>query len=50
MGNSNIFSLEQVYRRQLTKNWTDIFDPFIYVESYTPATPEIPAPPGGPVV
>ena len=36
MGNSNIFSLEQVYRRQLTKNWTDIFDPFIYIASINP--------------
>ena len=40
MGNSNIFSLEQVYRRQLTKNWTDIFDPFIYVTGINPAQPE----------
>ena len=36
MGNSSIFSLEQVYRRQITKNWTDIFDPFIYVTSINP--------------
>ena len=36
MGNSSIFSLEQVYRRQLTKNWTDIFDPFIYIASINP--------------
>ena len=38
MGRSSVFSLEQVYRRQLTKNWTDIFDPFIYVESITEGT------------
>ena len=48
MGNSNIFSLEQVYRRQLTKNWTDILDPFIYITSYTPETPASTGPTAGP--
>ena len=48
MGRSSVFSLEQVYRRQLTKNWTDIFDPFIYVKSYTPATPAGSGPTAGP--
>ena len=43
MGNSNIFSLEQIYRRQLTGNWTDIFDPFIYVEGINPAASASPA-------
>ena len=39
MGRSSVFSLEQVYRRQLTKNWTDIFDPFIYVKGINPEQP-----------
>tara|TARA_B100001989_G_scaffold56833_1_gene37662 strand:- start:318 stop:4382 length:4065 start_codon:yes stop_codon:yes gene_type:complete len=43
MGNSNIFSLEQIYRRQLTGNWTDIFDPFIYVDGINPAASASPA-------
>ncbi len=43
MGRSSVFSLEQVYRKQLTKNWTDIFDPFIYVTSVNPATSAGPA-------
>ena len=43
MGRSSVFSLEQVYRRQLTKNWTDIFDPFIYVTSVNPASSAGPA-------
>ena len=43
MGRSSVFSLEQVYRKQLTKNWTDIFDPFIYVTSVNPATAAGPA-------
>ena len=40
MGRSSVFSLEQVYRRQLTKTWTDIFDPFIYVKGINPEQPE----------
>ena len=39
MGRSSVFSLEQVYRRQLTKTWTDIFDPFIYVKGINPEQP-----------
>jgi len=45
MGRSNVFSLEQIYRKQLTGEWTNINDPYLYVDSYTTGTP---APPGGP--
>ena len=40
-----VFSLEEIVERQGDNDWTDIFDPFIYVASYTPA---VPSPPGGP--
>ncbi len=38
MGNSSIFSLDQVYKRQTTNKWVNIYDPFIYVASLNPQT------------
>ena len=33
MGRSSVFSLEQIYRKQITQTWSNIFDPFRYVSS-----------------
>ena len=44
MGNSGIFSLDKVYKKQVAGTWTDTYDPFVYVHSYTPQ----PGVPGGP--
>ena len=30
-----VFSLEKVLERQDSSNWTNILDPFIYVDTYT---------------
>ena len=48
MGRSNVFSLEQIYRKQLTGEWTNINDPYLYVDSYTPGTPAGTGPTAGP--
>ena len=44
MGNSSIFSLDQVYKKQVAGTWTDTYDPFVYVHSYT-VPPGVPAGP-----
>ena len=42
-----VFSLEKVLERQGDSNWTNILDPFIYVDTYTGGgTTNTPAPPG----
>ena len=43
MGRSSVFSLEQIYRKQLTQTWSKIPEVFRYVNSL-----EVPAVSGGP--
>ena len=43
-----VFSLETVLERQGDNHWTNIFDPFIYVSSYTPEIPAGTGPNAGP--
>ena len=39
MGRSSVFSLEQIYRKQLTQTWSKIPEVFRYVNSLTSGTP-----------
>ena len=39
MGRSSVFSLEQIYRKQVVGTWSKIPEAFRYVKSLTTGTP-----------